>query len=160
MIDSPASSHVPSSKVISPSGCCLFHNFHFSNICSLVATILYRICWFYLLDLIHIDVINCALCLFFQVLKAESQTSKAVNLWFIFTTTVEFISTRVRACVRACMWVCEGGVTWKGGGAIKWDGSDPAWLLLLKGWLFKPERGSALVWLWYIPIPYINFFFS
>lgn len=25
--------------------------------------------------------------------------------------------------------------------------------------MFKTERGSGLVWMWYIPIPYINFFF-
>ncbi len=49
----------------------------------------------------------------------------------------------------------------KGGGtaAVKWDGSDPTWLLPLKGWMFKTEKGSGLVWMWYIPIPYINLFF-
>lgn len=46
-----------------------------------------------------------------------------------------------------------------GRGAVKWDGCDPTWLLPLKGWMFKSERGSGLVWMWYIPIPYIKLFF-
>lgn len=57
---------------------------------------------------------------------------------------------------RWASWQGEGGGA---GRPVKWDGCDPTWLLPLKGWMFKSERGSGLVWMWYIPIPYIKLFF-